>query len=90
MLEPRVACDALVDFDSVGGYRPANRTLVVPGLQQLLSIRGSYNGKPAAAPPTTAVANITLRHIGFRDSSVRSQAIKEIYDRTLLSEIGCL
>lgn len=57
--------------DGAGGVAPppAGRTLVVPALQQLVSIRGGYAGAPAAARPTAAVVNITLRHLGFRDSS---------------------
>eukprot|EP01047_Picozoa_sp_COSAG01_P033448 COSAG01_NODE_2463_length_7647_cov_6.492183_4_plen_322_part_00 len=48
---------------------PASRTLVVPHLQQLLVIQGTYAGDPAAAPPTAPVSNITIRGIGFRDGA---------------------
>jgi hypothetical protein len=54
------------------GAPPAERTLVVPTLQTLLSIKGSYStggGDPAAGPPTQPVSNITIRGIGFRDAA---------------------
>jgi hypothetical protein len=46
--------------------------LVVPVLQQLVTVRGDYDtarGSAAAAPPTRPVANITIRGIGFRDAA---------------------
>ena len=48
---------------------PDTRTLVVPNLKQLLTIRGEYKGLPASAPPTRAVCNITIKGIGFRDGA---------------------